>query len=717
MALGDSNTLGSNAETTGGVGGWRESAFAYLLERRSDFDVKGSVISQLENAASLLPFVEGHIGLSLQAAAAGFPGYYASPGVAPVDLVVQLLGAANVITLNDSVATMLAAQFALDQAKLAANPNISTIVLDIMPAVLGTSVSPADFATWNAKIQAFNTALQNTYVPPAPFVKGVTWVFRPVNAVLGPGEFYTDGLHVNQLGQGTQGQRIGLVIHQFLGIARDEAPAPTAFRQRKPASTIILSNPTTDGLTCTGHSGFNPGTDSFALAFDCVPISLPSNPGLGVLVSYGAYASVNDFFLITQQGEQVSVYWANQAGTIIQTAIPPGAMPIALQVGRRYRFVLMAHAPTGTVGLYINKRCVGIAQGVPPWSFGQHVLAFGPNSGGSPGVIGHYGRVHAYQGSAVPRPGSIEALLAVANDYCYGGALVPGAVSADFSLDGTLLDAINANPSMVLAGNAGFAAAAPQLTPPAPWEYPYAGAEPIVPIWSPRQLPHLVAWLRADALLSLNVQAILGWGDLSGNGNGCLGGGAQPLFNGGTVAGQPAVTFQAANLQILQFVNSFAALTSAHLFCIFQKIADPPPVAAKGGLFLFGTSGVGSYIDFTDGIIYDDSGSTTRKTAGAPVHTLAAPTLYEVLSAPGLWTDWVNGDQQFTTNVNTVSFPAGHGSKLGGSTDVGAYLDGWIAEFILCGSTTVGAGDPLSSGDVALLKKYLRDRYQGVQIN
>lgn len=133
--------------------------------------------------------------------------------------------------------------------------------------------------------------------------------------------------------------------------------------------------------------------------------------------------------------------------------------------------VLVAHAPSGTVGLYVNAQLVGLMQGLSSWSMSSQTMRFGkvPEFNGTPGFVS---RVKCYKGTSVPRPGTMGCLLAVEDSLYEDAALVPGACSASFMLDSSLADNINGNPSFSLVGVAAAAGAYPGgATPKRPWEW------------------------------------------------------------------------------------------------------------------------------------------------------------------------------------------------------------------------------------------------------
>jgi hypothetical protein len=115
-----------------------------------------------------------------------------------------------------------------------------------------------------------------------------------------------------------------------------------------------------------------------------------------------------------------------------------------------------------------------------------------------------------------------------------------------------------------------------------------------------------------------------------------------------------------------------------------------------------------THVPFTDGVIYDGTGSTSRYTCGAPVGgvDLSQPVVYEVRSASGAWSNWFNGTQQFASATNTVGFPSA--PEIGGDSPIapsGTYFDGQIAELALYSRV-------LRADERAALVGYLEARYR-----
>lgn len=102
-----------------------------------------------------------------------------------------------------------------------------------------------------------------------------------------------------------------------------------------------------------------------------------------------------------------------------------------------------------------------------------------------------------------------------------------------------------------------------------------------------------------------------------------------------------------------QDIGDMSALTSGELFRVIKWATDPP---SGGNIQKFGATD--DYIPYSDGTIYDGTGSTTRKTTVNPATSMANWCLYSTYSAPSDWANYLNGTQLYTTASNTVAYDA-----------------------------------------------------------
>lgn len=107
---------------------------------------------------------------------------------------------------------------------------------------------------------------------------------------------------------------------------------------------------------------------------------------------------------------------------------------------------------------------------------------------------------------------------------------------------------------------------------------------------------------------------------------------------------------------------NLSAESEGEIFFLGNVFNDPPLTAQEGGFWYFGTGASGSAWPYTDSKIYDDFGTTVRKSTGDPTSDdLEDPTIYNAISTDGNptaaeWTSNINGVQHYTTASNVVGF-------------------------------------------------------------
>jgi len=161
--------------------------------------------------------------------------------------------------------------------------------------------------------------------------------------------------------------------------------------------------------------------------------------------------------------------------------------------------------------------------------------------------------------------------------------------------------------------------------------------------------------------------------------------------------------FDAIN-DFLEMDSAFSGLSSASYYVVLKIAVDPPTAQTKTGHpigFLYGNTGpsTGSHFTWTDGNIYDNTMTTTRRTAGNPTPSLTNFNLYNVDASGSAWTNRLNKTQLTTFVSNTFSQ---NGTILGRSTDGSNfyYFDGDLAEVIVYDAV-------LSSSNRAKVEDYL----------
>lgn len=184
----------------------------------------------------------------------------------------------------------------------------------------------------------------------------------------------------------------------------------------------------------------------------------------------------------------------------------------------------------------------------------------------------------------------------------------------------------------------------------------------------PTDLANLELWLPVSALSGSDGDQISTWEDQSGNNRDATGvifSSAKPKYRtGGGPSSGPSVeiglggSFQ-GNFTLPNFASGF---TSGEIFLVIQAEEDP---GADTGVNWgspagdWGTGTAGLY-PFSDNVIYENWGSTVRKTTNDPTTALTSWLLYNIRSASGAWSWSINaatsGNDFFSTGTNTVAF-------------------------------------------------------------
>jgi hypothetical protein len=196
------------------------------------------------------------------------------------------------------------------------------------------------------------------------------------------------------------------------------------------------------------------------------------------------------------------------------------------------------------------------------------------------------------------------------------------------------------------------------------------------------------AWLQWDASAitgvadgaTLPYTAVL---DQSGNGRNAVSVGfgitAPTYAASGLGIGKPGMRFPgSASFE----VPDMSALTEVEFFGVVVRDSDTIADNTYAPIWKLGGAVGNPGFPANDGVIYDESGSSSFHTVGNPSPNLASPRLVNVISTSSEWTFNLDTTQLFTTATNTVSFPSGIQARFGGAS-VGSYLGfvGHWAEF------------------------------------
>ena len=211
-------------------------------------------------------------------------------------------------------------------------------------------------------------------------------------------------------------------------------------------------------------------------------------------------------------------------------------------------------------------------------------------------------------------------------------------------------------------------------------------------------------WLKADALSLGNGAPVATWADSSGFGNDATqtSAGQQPILVTSVVNGLPVVHFAASQSQFFQLPNFMNGASTGELF-IVVRAASAKPTNGSGLFSNFGANH-GTFYPASDGMIYDDFGSTNQQEVGLPPANITAFNLYNVTSANGPWVARMNGVPFNSFTGNSVSFRTNPMLGQGGGD-----FDGDIAEMIVYDHV-------LSNAERAEVGAYLTKKYALVAV-
>lgn len=225
---------------------------------------------------------------------------------------------------------------------------------------------------------------------------------------------------------------------------------------------------------------------------------------------------------------------------------------------------------------------------------------------------------------------------------------------------------------------------------------------------NPATIPGLELWVDAGSEVytdtsgttrAANGDTVALWKDRSGNGRD---------FSQSTSGARPTLATNVTNSRdVLDFDGTSDFMTGGDLSGLtagegFMVLAADYNGGTSRGSWNFGSSSTDeSHYPFSDSKVYDNFGTTARKTVGNPTPDLTVFHLYSVISVSGEWTAKINGTQIYTTATNSVSFR----STLALGTDTASTRIGArIAEILVYNAK-------LSTADRTALHTYLANRY------
>lgn len=217
--------------------------------------------------------------------------------------------------------------------------------------------------------------------------------------------------------------------------------------------------------------------------------------------------------------------------------------------------------------------------------------------------------------------------------------------------------------------------------------------------FSPDDVAGLWMWLKADAIVGLNDgDPVTTWSDSHTTAHDATQSTLEnkPIYKTNIVNGLPVVRFIVTAPPYLN-LEDMSALTCGEIFIVFKLTADPSVLG--GGLHQIGTHAGSSHHPFTNGVIYDAFGSTTRQTTVNPTPAMTSWRVYSAYSATNDWANYLDGMQLYNTATNIVGFTATP------TLSTQPYpIDGDIAEVIMY-------DNKLSTENRANVIQYLSDKY------
>jgi hypothetical protein len=200
----------------------------------------------------------------------------------------------------------------------------------------------------------------------------------------------------------------------------------------------------------------------------------------------------------------------------------------------------------------------------------------------------------------------------------------------------------------------------------------------------------LKGWYEGDLLAGAGGSTITTWPDQSTNGNDATQSVSanRPTVAAADLNGMNVVRFTSADTNSFDLPDLLSGASEGSAMAVIKVNADPPGATAdSGGLLKIGSQGGANgsnHYPFTDNNVYDDFGSTARKSLGNPTPSLAS---YRILSFHSKASDWrcyIDATSFFTTATNTAGFTSS--PKIATSTNgvTSVYLNGWVAELLIC---------------------------------
>lgn len=209
----------------------------------------------------------------------------------------------------------------------------------------------------------------------------------------------------------------------------------------------------------------------------------------------------------------------------------------------------------------------------------------------------------------------------------------------------------------------------------------------------------LQQWLKGDSLGTVNGASISSWQDFSGNSRHASSpGGSQPTVLANAQNGLSCSRYNGSSY--FNLGNYLTGFTAGQVFIVVRASQDPNQSGTDGLWHIGNSASDSTRWSFTDGVIYDTFGTSSRKTTVNPSPSLTVFNIYSVMSKAGQWTSWLNNTQLYNTTSNAVSWPTT--PRIG--QGVGFSWSGDIAEFLLYNKE-------LSTADRGVVHNYLKSKW------
>lgn len=197
------------------------------------------------------------------------------------------------------------------------------------------------------------------------------------------------------------------------------------------------------------------------------------------------------------------------------------------------------------------------------------------------------------------------------------------------------------------------------------------------------------------------------WEDKSGNARHATQAtlGYRPLRKTAVQNGKDILRFTSATFNHFVLPNFLSGVAGTAIY-VFKNVSDPPGGEGESGAPLtdFGSDSNANHMPWVDGNIYDDFGSTVRKTVGNPTPSFTSTKLVSQISVINDWRFYIDGSLFYSTVTNTVGWGTTPliGKTFGGSGSYNFWGD--IAEVLVFPTA-------LSDTDRAAVEAYLSAKW------